>query len=134
MRIPLVVRNLDTSACNHFPQTSLGKCTVVVVRVDIEKHVATRHVSETLGDEYFWPTYSDVSTLYPLTVGTPVYAQVDTYNGATDYGAIQEGHEVIGGYYNNVFGRSTVKESPPDETPITDWGTDPGLGDLPPRE
>ncbi|CAG0930329.1 Collagenase ColH [Thermoflexales bacterium] len=39
-----------------------------------------------------------------LPVGTPIYAQVDSYNFYTNYGAVQEQHEILGLPYNNIFG------------------------------
>lgn len=40
----------------------------------------------TVGDAYYAPEYSEVS--WPLPVGTPVWAQVDSANADTDYGAV----------------------------------------------
>jgi hypothetical protein len=51
-------------------------------------------------DAYYWPMYSDVT--WPLALGTPVYAQVDSANEACAYGAILEQHEIVGGVYNNI--------------------------------
>lgn len=59
-------------------------------------------VTLTVGDGYFYPEYSYVA--WPLPAGTPVYAQVDSYNPATTYGAVQEGHEIVGAPYNNISG------------------------------
>lgn len=56
----------------------------------------------TLGDPYFIPEYSHVE--WPLEVGTPIYAQVDSANALTDYGAVLEDHELVGGPYNNILG------------------------------
>jgi uncharacterized repeat protein (TIGR01451 family) len=56
----------------------------------------------TVGDAYYWPDYSNVN--WPLPVGTPVYVQVDSADVTTDYGAILEDHEMIGGPYNNISG------------------------------
>ena len=41
---------------------------------------------------------------FPLTPGTPVYAQVDSVNLLTNYGGVLEIHEARGGAYNNLFG------------------------------
>ena len=41
---------------------------------------------------------------FPLTPGTPVYAQVDSANLLTNYGGVLETHEARGGAYNNLFG------------------------------
>jgi hypothetical protein len=56
----------------------------------------------TVGDAYYAHEYSQVT--WPLAPGTPVYAQVDSANAATTYGAILESHEITGGAYNNVAG------------------------------
>ena len=39
-----------------------------------------------------------------LPIGTPVYAQVDSYNAATLYGAVLERSEIMNEPYNNIFG------------------------------
>ncbi len=39
-----------------------------------------------------------------LPVGTPIYAQVDSYNFYTNYGAVRERHEMLGLPYNNILG------------------------------
>jgi hypothetical protein len=46
--------------------------------------------------------YSSIS--WPLGPGAPVYAQVDSYNADTTYGAVLERHEIRGEPYNNVAG------------------------------
>jgi len=46
---------------------------------------------------YYWPTKSHI--VWPLAAGTAVYAQVDSANAATAYGAVQESDES-----NNVGG------------------------------
>ena len=56
----------------------------------------------TLGDEHYRPQHSHLPGL--PAAGTPVYAQVDSYNAATTYGAVLEGHEIMGRAYNNVTG------------------------------
>jgi PKD repeat protein len=56
----------------------------------------------TVSDDYHWPDMSQVS--WPLPAGTPVWAQVDSANADTDYGAVLENHEITGGEYNNVSG------------------------------
>jgi len=53
-----------------------------------------------LGDAFY---SADRSFLVQnLPVGTPVYAQVDSWNGATTYGAVLEQHEILGLPYNNI--------------------------------
>jgi len=59
-------------------------------------------ITLTVGDAYYWPDYSEVS--WPLPTGTPVYVQVDSANADTTYGAVLEGHEIVGGIYNNIRG------------------------------
>ena len=56
----------------------------------------------TWGDEYSRPPYSHLPG--PIPAGTPVYAQVDSYNAATTYGAVLEDHEILGEDYNNITG------------------------------
>jgi hypothetical protein len=56
----------------------------------------------TVGDEYYSDEYSNIS--WPLAVGTPIYAQVDSANAETDYGAVLEDHEITGEPYDNVAG------------------------------
>jgi hypothetical protein len=56
----------------------------------------------TLTDGYYQPDYSNVS--WPLPAGVLVYAQVDSADAATTYGAVREDHEIFGGPYNNILG------------------------------
>ncbi len=56
----------------------------------------------TVGGLYYQVDYSRVD--WPLAEGTPIYAQVDSANEETAYGAILETHEIIGLTYNNVAG------------------------------
>jgi uncharacterized repeat protein (TIGR01451 family) len=55
-----------------------------------------------VGDGYYWGELSEVS--WPLPEGTPVYAQVDSFNPGTTYGQVLETHEILGGSYNNITG------------------------------
>jgi subtilisin-like proprotein convertase family protein len=88
----------------------------------------------TVGDAYYWPSYSQVS--WPLAAGTPVYAQVDSVNWDTTYGAVLESHEIMGGDYNNIGMQAAsvtgVREAP--EVLPSAW-TDPtpSSGNLPRR-
>lgn len=63
----------------------------------------------TLGDAYYEPALS----LLPATIasGTPLYAQVDSANAETDYGAVLETHEAAGAPYNNIAGPVTMSVS-----------------------
>jgi PKD repeat protein len=54
----------------------------------------------THGGLYYRPAESEIT--WPLAVGTPIYAQVDSANADTTYGAVLENHEITGGAYNNV--------------------------------
>jgi len=56
----------------------------------------------TMSDSYY---RTDLSQL-PVTIaiGTPIYAQVDSANTNTDYGNVNEIHEINGGIYNNIVG------------------------------
>jgi hypothetical protein len=56
----------------------------------------------TVNDAHFFVDLSAVA--WPLSAGTALYAQVDTANAATTYGAVLETHEVRGEPYNNIFG------------------------------
>lgn len=56
----------------------------------------------TLGDMYYWPSYSYYAGSLPA--GTPIYVQVDSYNADTTFGAVLESHEVGSGDYNNILG------------------------------
>jgi PKD repeat protein len=52
------------------------------------------------------PNVSPMRTLFlgNLPAGTPIYAQVDSYNYQTDYGAVLERQEILGLPYNNILG------------------------------
>ena len=56
----------------------------------------------TVGGPYYAVEYSSVS--WPLPAGTVLYAQVDSFNPDTAYGAVLETHEIIGQPYNNISG------------------------------
>jgi len=87
-------------------------------------------VTLTVGDAYFWPSHSYV--VWPIEEGSAVYAQADSYNLATTYGAVQELHEVTGAPYNNILGPVYAIPGPTGEVPA--WGSDPASsGGLPPR-
>jgi len=74
-----------------------------------------RMITLTISDAYYWPEHSNFSG--PLPAGTPIYVQVDSANVDTTYGAVLEGHEIVGGPYNNISGPvfsvlSTMSEEP----------------------
>jgi len=54
----------------------------------------------TLGDAYYLPSYSH--PIGDLAAGARIYAQVDSLNLATTYGAVLETHERDSGPYNNI--------------------------------
>ncbi len=64
----------------------------------------TLHASPSGGD-YFFPGESSVT--WPISAGLSIWAQVDSANESTDYGAVLENHEIWGGTYNNIFGPIT---------------------------
>ncbi|MBI3958621.1 MAG: DUF4397 domain-containing protein, partial [Chloroflexi bacterium] len=64
------------------------------------------------GDAFYAAAYSEFSG--GLAVGTSVYAQVDSWDKRTDYGAVLEEHERWGGLYNNVA--QSVVQSPAQAT------------------
>jgi hypothetical protein len=55
-----------------------------------------------VGDAFYAPAYSLVTL--PLAGGRSLYAQVDSYGEAGDYGAVLEAHELDGQPYNNIAG------------------------------
>jgi subtilisin-like proprotein convertase family protein len=64
----------------------------------------------TVGDAYYWPEYSQVS--WPIPASKPIYAQVDSANTGTTYGAVLETHELSGGAYNNIAGPVYLIQEP----------------------
>jgi hypothetical protein len=59
-------------------------------------------ITLTLGDDYYWEEYSNLSV--PLPAGVLIYVQVDSADVETTYGAVLEDHEILGGFYNNISG------------------------------
>ena len=57
-------------------------------------------VTLTYGGPYYWASLSNMT--WPLPANTPVYAQADSANTSTGYGAIYEVHEILNGEYNNI--------------------------------
>jgi hypothetical protein len=72
------------------------------------------------------------------SVGTLIYAQVDSANASTAYGTVLETHESMGGAYNNILGRCF---QPSAQQRINRWTYNylsltvrpPASSDLPPR-
>lgn len=56
----------------------------------------------TIGDAYYMASHSAFSGT--VLAGTPVYAQVDSANTMTNYGAVLEADERSGRTYNNISG------------------------------
>jgi uncharacterized repeat protein (TIGR01451 family) len=83
-----------------------------------------------VGDAYYADEYSQVS--WPLAVGTPIYAQADSWNGATTYGAVREIHEITGEPYNNIAS-TTVSASGGAAAPPAGNGVRPADYDHLPR-
>lgn len=59
-------------------------------------------ITLTTGDAHYWADLSRFSE--SLSEGTLIFAQVDSANAHTAYGAILEGHELAGKTYNNIGG------------------------------
>jgi len=73
-------------------------------------------ITLTMGDPYYWEEYSVLSG--DLSAGTWVYAQVDSANADTGYGAVVESHEIVGGPYNNISGVRLTS----DTAGLDQWG------------
>jgi uncharacterized repeat protein (TIGR01451 family) len=67
---------------------------------------------------YYVPAYSYMGG--PIASGTPLYAQVDSADVATTYGAVLESHEIVGGPYNNITGPSGIMLNPPSAPGISE--------------
>ncbi len=87
----------------------------------------------TVGDAYYWADLSHVAWL--LADETQVWAQVDSANTATDYGAVLESHEVIGGEYDNIRGPvdSVLRAAGAASATAGGSAARPAEGHLPPR-
>jgi hypothetical protein len=73
-----------------------------------------------------------------LPAGTTVYAQADSWNLCTTYGAVLENHEMTGGAYNNITHTVSVSlaggpASSPAGTRQPGGALPVSLGKLPPR-
>ncbi len=87
----------------------------------------------TVGDAYYRAELSRIDR--PLAEETQVWAQVDSANTATDYGAVQENHELLGGAYDNIRGPvDVVLHAAGVTSAALDGTTEHPAGDhLPPR-
>jgi uncharacterized repeat protein (TIGR01451 family) len=63
----------------------------------------------TVDGPFYWATLSNVT--WPLAVGTPVYAQVDSAHAETGYGAVLEVHEIHNWPYENNILHTVVAAS-----------------------
>ena len=66
-------------------------------------------ITLTLDSAYYDPGESNFTS--PLTIGTSVWAQVDSVNLLTTYGGVLESHELVGGTYNNIANTLSVAGS-----------------------
>lgn len=64
-----------------------------------------------INDAYYWASLSNVT--FPLALGTPVYAQVDSANANVSYGAVLENHEIANTPYNNISSTTVVAGGAP---------------------
>jgi hypothetical protein len=92
----------------------------------------TLTASASTSDAYYVPDLSAVS--WPLSPGTTVYAQADSYNPTSSYGNVYETHELLGGVYNNIRGPiSSVASTTAIEVPFIADQEPVSLSNLPPR-
>jgi len=82
-----------------------------------------------IDDAYYWPQISRIT--WPLLAGTPVYAQVDSWNPDTPYGVVREGHEIAGEPYVNNIGFTRVRR---DDIGVTEIAPVSIERELPPGE
>ena len=85
----------------------------------------------TVGGPFYWASSSDV--IWPLALGTPVYAQVDSANTGTDYGAVLEMDEILGEPYDNILGATVATGSGAVQHKATGSFQSVDLHGLPPR-
>ncbi len=89
-------------------------------------------ITLTVGDNDYFPTRSNVT--WPLVVGTSLYAQVDSANPNTTYGAVLEIHEILDLPYNNILGPVSSVAGLRSAPPVIDLGDRPAdEGSLPAR-
>jgi hypothetical protein len=82
-----------------------------------------------VGDQYFRPQNSFLRG--PIAVGTPIFAQVDSFNPSSTFGAVLETHERDGAFYNNI---SSVTAAVAIDLPPNSLQNRATVGDLlPPR-
>lgn len=90
-------------------------------------------VTLTVGDAWYQPDDSVVA--WPVAEGLPVYAQVDSVNHQTNYGAVLENHEITGGVYNNISTTQVTSSTAGGMSPaVRPAGDGSGVQGLPVRE
>jgi hypothetical protein len=82
-------------------------------------------------DPYYRPDLSDMA--WPLPAGTVIYAQVDSANTLTNYGAVLENHEITGDAYNNITHTTSITGTLGGQAPIVGGSLPAGTSHLPPR-
>jgi hypothetical protein len=86
----------------------------------------------TNGDRYYYGDYSKVS--WPLSAGTRVYGQVDSFDPSTTYGTVHELDEILDRPYNNIYGPiQPTTGAAADVTRLDKAPSPAALGNLPPR-
>ncbi|HUT21631.1 MAG TPA: Ig-like domain-containing protein, partial [Anaerolineae bacterium] len=88
-------------------------------------------ITLSVNDAYYAPDYSVVS--WPIPAGTVFYAQVDSFNMDTTYGAVRETHEIAGRPYNNISGPFVSASAVRVELAATGPAQDLSLSGLPSR-
>lgn len=71
------------------------------VRADALPLYPGESLTLTLSSPYFAADSSQIS--WPIAANAQLYAQVDSSNPGSSYGAVREGHEINGEPYNNVY-------------------------------
>ncbi|KAA3660315.1 MAG: hypothetical protein DWQ04_19770 [Chloroflexi bacterium] len=84
-----------------------------------------------VNDSYYRADESNFSGV--VVVGTAVYAQVDSANANTNYGAVLENHEINNSGYNNIFG-PVISAASINQSANVNIITQVQTNNLPPRE
>jgi hypothetical protein len=90
-------------------------------------------ITLTFGGSYYRSDLSEMA--WPLPIGTVIYAQVDSANTLTNYGAVLENHEIVGTTYNNITHTTFVAGAMGEtlQAPVTGDGPSDFSDHLPPR-
>jgi hypothetical protein len=83
-------------------------------------------ITLTIGDAYYWPSFSNFAG--SLAEGTLVYAQVDSMDACTTYGAVLENHEIAGSTYNNISSAVSTLGFVGEKPPVIQDGWSTSLG------